>query len=102
MQSLLGVHTFKGPLKSSNLGSDGPQRLPGEHHCDGLNPLSFVVYSQDTLGRFLGLQLPVLLIQPLHMLMKATGPDLSPDIRRESGVWGVQLLGFLVFHLKMG
>lgn len=73
MQSLLGVHTFKGPLKSSNLGSDGPQRLPGEHRCDGLNPLSFVVYSQDTLGRFLGLQLPVLLIQPLHMLMKATG-----------------------------
>ena len=70
-----GIAVIAGLIASllGALGSDGPERLPGEHRCAGLNPLSFVVYSQDTLGRFLGLQLPVLLIQPLHMLMKATG-----------------------------
>lgn len=49
-----------GATEKLDLGSDGLERLPGEHCRDCVNPLSFVVYSLDTLGWFLGLLLSVL------------------------------------------
>lgn len=60
-------------IEKLGLGSHGPELPPGEHSWDCVSPLSLVVYSLGVLGWFLGLLLSVLLIQPLHMRVHATG-----------------------------